>query len=138
MNSAQKVAAPIKIPLWITGFYALFSLSMGIWITHLLQSLPAEHLGIHWRVMWTVFDAALLVQGLLAAYLLYRKSVWAALPLVSLATLFVVDMWFDVMTSVTGVERAAALKLTVSAEIPLAILSLGCAIYILRQAVKSR
>jgi hypothetical protein len=138
MASKQKAAPTVNVPLWMSGFYFTFPFSMAVWITHLLYTIPSMHLGIHWQVMWSIFDGALLVQGAIAAYLLIKKSAWACLPLASLATLFVVDMWFDLMTSITEVERAATLKVTVATEIPLAILSAGCAVYILRQVVRFR
>lgn len=138
MASKQKAASKIHIPWWMSGFYTTFALSMIVWVTHLLSTVPTMHLGIHWRVMWGVFDTALLVQGAMAAFLLIKKSAWACLPLASLATLFVVDMWFDLMTSITEVERVATLKITVAAEIPLAIFTTACAAYILRQAIRSR
>lgn len=135
MSKTQQVARPVAVSPFIRGFYCLFACSMVLWIWHLLATIPEVRMGMHWRVMWGVFDAALFVNGLVVAYLLVKKSAWACLPLTSLGTLFIVDMWFDYMTSVTSAERLAVAKITIAAEVPLALLTYGCAVYILRMAL---
>ena len=126
-------AKKLRVPLWMSGFYGIFTFAMVPWIWHLLCTIPGEHMGMHWRLLWGVFDTVLFVNGFVVTYLLAKKSAWACLPLATLATLFAMDMWFDYMTSVTAAERVAAVKITIVAEIPLTILTLSCAIYILRQ-----
>lgn len=136
MGTKQKPTskpARLKVPLWMSGFYTIFAFTMILWLVHLWHTVPDMHLGVHWRTMWLAFDATLMVQGFIAAYFLIKRSVWACLPLIALATLFALDMWFDFMMSVTGVERFAVLKITIAAEIPLTIMSVYSAIYILRQ-----
>lgn len=122
----------------MSGFYSVFALTMIPWTIRYYHTLPAEYIQIHWRIMWIVFDSSLFVLGALTSYLLIKKSAWAALLLTALATLFVTDMWFDFMMAVTAIERHAVLKITIAAEIPLTILSVGCAIYILHQALSRR
>jgi hypothetical protein len=138
MNNRQKTSPKVNVPIWMSGFYCIFTVSMVPWIIHLLHTIPIMKMGIHWQVMWGVFDSSLLVLSLAASYFLIKKSAWASLPLMSLATLFVVDMWFDSMMSVTGAEKFAVLKITVAAEIPLTILTAGSAIYLLRQVLATK
>ncbi|HUC89424.1 MAG TPA: hypothetical protein VMR45_01350 [Patescibacteria group bacterium] len=138
MNNQQKISPKVNVPVWMSGFYCIFTVSMVPWILHLLHTIPVMRMGIHWQIMWGVFDGSLLVLSLAASYFLIKKSAWASLPLMSLATLFVVDMWFDSMMSVTNVEKFAVLKITVAAEIPLTLLTAGSAIYLLHQLLTAK
>jgi prepilin signal peptidase PulO-like enzyme (type II secretory pathway) len=72
---------------------------------------------------------------LVTVILAIRKSIWTALALMSLFTLFVVDAWFDVLTALPK-EQVTAVAMALLAELPLAILALGSAIWIVRQPVR--
>lgn len=131
----SKAVKEIEIPMWITWFYGMFSLSLAIWIVFLYFSLPVMHESTHWRAMWVIFDIFLLSQGLLTFYFLCKKSPWVVLSLSALIALFVSDIWFDIMTSITDSERTMAILAAVLAEMPLIILSLMCAVYVFRQVI---
>lgn len=131
----SKIAKVITVPTWVTWFYGMFSLSLAIWIVFLYFSLPVMYESVYWRAMWVIFDLFLLSQGLLTFYFLCKKSPWAVLSLSALIALFVSDIWFDIMTSITDGQKTMAILAAVLTEIPLIILSLICAIYIFRQVI---
>lgn len=133
--SISTMTPRIKVPVLIVWFYGMFCVSLVPWMVYLWHILPAERTAMPWRVIWVVFDTILLSQGFVAFWLLHKRSPWASLPLTALAALFVADIWFDIMTSVTNAERTTAVLIAVLTEIPLIILSLSFAIYIFRQAI---
>ena len=114
------------------------SLWLVPWIVHLQMTLPEERFSIPWRAMWVWFDVVLLVLSLLVTYFLARKSFWASLALAALAALLAADTWFDFMTVAIAPDETATSMVDLAIELPLAFFSVGCAVYILQQAVSVR
>ena len=93
---------------WVAPFFAAAALVLVPWIVVLAARLPTTHAAPHWNVTWVGFDVVLTL--LLIA--------------VAAAALLLVDAWFDVTTSSTGIEFGASLAEALLVELPVAILCL--------------
>lgn len=112
----------IYLPKWATILYAGLALILIPWIFNLAQNLPSRHLVRHWDAMWVGFDVILLLTMAITIWFVIRKRVWVILSASALATLFVVDSWFDIMSSRPGMEHNQAIFFGVL-EILLAIVT---------------
>ncbi len=72
-------------------------------------------------MVWVGFDLTILTAVIVTVWSFVKKYPSTALFASSLATLLVVDTWFDVMTAHAGKERSQALLL--------AVVELGMAIF---------
>jgi hypothetical protein len=97
------------------------------WVVFLAASLPATS-RVNDRLAWVGFDVAEVVMLAVTAYLAWRGKAKVALAATALATMLVVDAWFDVNTSTAGEERDMALGFAVL-EVSLAALSLWIAFH---------
>lgn len=125
----------LRLPRWLMGIYALFAVILVPWIIFLAYSLPARHVSRHWDLAWVGFDMALLAALGLTAYLGARRSGWITMGAITLATLLVVDAWFDVLTARPGRQTQIALVMALLIELPLAVMSFRLAQKVARQLV---
>jgi hypothetical protein len=94
---------------------------------YLAASLPATS-RVHDRVAWVGFDVGEVIMLSVTAYLAWSGKPKVALAATALATMLVVDAWFDVNTSTAGAERDMALGFAVL-EVSLAAVSLWIAFH---------
>ena len=99
------------------------------WTAHLAYTLPNRTIDTHYRIAWVGFDVLLVVTIFLTAYYTFRMDPRVELPATALATLLVVDAWFDIRTSSNRAAALAAVFLALTVEIPSALFS----IYIVRR-----
>lgn len=90
------------------------------WCVLLSMVLPATAQAQHWSLAWTGLDAAEALAALATAVLLAHGDRRAALTAAAGAALLLTDAWFDVCTSVPGLDHALAVAEAACAEVPLA------------------
>ena len=104
--------------------------ALTVWACWLGSSLPPSGLRRSWVAAWTGLGSwqltwvavdALEVLGLLVTGLALRRGHWAsAFSALATVPLFVLDAWFDVMTSTTWPELWQAVAMAVLVELPAA------------------
>lgn len=97
-----------------------------LWVIYLGWTLPRHYVANHWEVAWVGLDVAEIGMLLATAWAAWRQRAVVILFSIVLATLLIVDAWFDVTTARRGDFLQSAL-LAVFAEIPLAALLLWIA-----------
>jgi len=112
----------VYFPRWAIALYATAAIILIPWIYDLAINLPARHLERHWDVVWVGFDMILLCNIILTLWFLARRVVWVVVSASSLATLLIVDAWFDIMTARQGKEVREAILYGVI-ELTLAVLT---------------
>ena len=89
------------------------------WIVYLGFSLPARQVSRHYDLAWVGFDVFELIALAATGFLALRRSRYLALASASVATLLVVDAWFDVVTAPRH-KLLEAVVLAALIELPLA------------------
>ena len=107
------------------------------WCAVLGATLPATAHAPNWPLAWMGLDAAEAVAALLTAVLLSRGNPRAGLSAAAGAALLIADAWFDVCTSLPGLDRALAVGEAVGVELPLAAAAIWFAVTLTRD-VKDR
>jgi hypothetical protein len=97
-----------------------------LWVIYLGWTLPRHYVANHWEVAWVGLDVAEIGMLLATAWAAWRQRAVVILFSIVLATLLIVDAWFDITTARRGDLLQSAL-LAVFAEIPLAALLLWIA-----------
>jgi hypothetical protein len=97
-----------------------------LWVIYLGWTLPRHYVANHWEVAWVGLDVAEIGMLLATAWAAWRQRAVVILFSIVLATLLIVDAWFDITTARRGDLLQGAL-LAVFAEIPLAALLLWIA-----------
>jgi len=115
------------VPRWVAPGFALAAVCTVPWVVFLAASLPATS-RVNDRLAWVGFDVAEVVMLAVTAYLAWRGNAKVALAATALATMLVVDAWFDVNTSTAGAERDMALGFAVL-EVSLTAVSLWIAFH---------
>lgn len=125
MTGGQEPAAPRVPPragrvVAVGWVFAALAALMVPWTAYLFVSLPPSQRAAHYDLAWGGFDLGLL--GVLAATAVaaVRRSRWLPMAAAALATLLVVDAWFDVLTAPTGGEFWTAVAMALLVELPLA------------------
>jgi hypothetical protein len=95
-----------------------------VWTLFLALSLPRENLEHHFRLTWVGFDLILVLAVYLTAHMAFRLDARVQAPATVVATLLVVDAWFDVTTSTSRKAATEALILALAVELPAAAFSL--------------
>ena len=90
------------------------------WCVVLSATLPRTAQAQNWSLAWTGLDAAEAVAALVTAALLARDDSRACLTAAAGGALLMVDAWFDVCTSASGLEHTLAVCEAVLVELPLA------------------
>jgi hypothetical protein len=117
------VRVPPPTPKWIALVYGVIAVGLLPWTAYLADSLPRRNLAEHWDLAWAGFDALLALLVARVAWLALHRRRDVALPAAALATMLVVDAWFDVVTSWGTASQWQAVALAVACELPLALLS---------------
>ncbi len=105
---------------WFLRLLALGCLLLVPWIVALAVRLPRQYVASQWRLTWIGFDTALLVALAWAAWTLWRQQPVAISATMVAATLLCCDAWFDVTTSVGGMDFVVSATTALLIEIPLA------------------
>jgi hypothetical protein len=117
----------LPVPRWLgLVFLLLAALTLG-WVVELWATLPYRDVSAHYRLAWVGFDAMLAFVLWRTGWLAWRGRDHVELPAVAAATLLVVDMWFDIVTSSHPKDRLLAIASAVLVEVPLAVLCLWIA-----------
>lgn len=90
------------------------------WAAYMYVVLPGRAESHNYDLAWAGFDVAMVLALVATAWSLVRLS--RALPIAAsaLATMLVVDAWFDVLTAHSGRDRLVAVAMAVVVELPLA------------------
>ncbi len=110
-------------PRWIVAVYTLAVVVLSPWTLHLASSLPDTHLAENWALAWIGLNFCMIVLFILTVYFVWQRKVWMVLTAAPLATLLLVDCWFDVLTAEPGREQLLAFALGLFVEIPMAIIT---------------
>jgi len=123
----------IFIPKWAGYLYGLCAVVLIPWIIILAQYLPVKHLDRNWDTLWVGFDIIMLFTILLTLYYLIMRKIWVLVSASALATLFIVDAWFDVLTARPGRQQRSAIGFAVI-EVSLALITYRMVYYIVHQS----
>lgn len=114
----------------IVALFTLLGLGLIPWTLYLAFTLPRQATTSFYSAPWVGFDIGLSCLVLLTAALARRAHRHTGLAAVAVASMLVVDAWFDVMTSPGGAAGNVliALASAIFVELPLAILALWLAL----------
>ena len=91
-----------------SGFSSLtlFFAAIGLvgWIVYLGISLPSTYRANHWNIAWIGFDIAMVGNFLLTSWALWKRRQIAIPAAMVTATFLIIDSWFDVVMSNSGVD----------------------------------
>jgi hypothetical protein len=104
--------------------YLAVAVWLAVWTGILAFSLPRENLEHHFRLTWVGFDLILVLAVYLTAHMAFRLDARVQAPATVVATLLVVDAWFDVTTATDSKAATEALILALAVELPAAAFSL--------------
>jgi hypothetical protein len=110
-------------PRWVAPLALTVAAALIPWTGWLLVTLPDRAIADHWAIAWAGFDVALCALLAGTAWALLRRSLWTASLASAVATMLVIDAWFDVMTSSSRTDLAIAIGGALVIELPLAV---GC------------
>ncbi len=108
-----------RVVRWAGPLFALFSLILLPWTIYLGETLPSRQLSPNYDTAWAGFDVILLIALASTAYFALRRSRYLSTAATATATLLVVDVWFDVLTTPSA-QRPESIVLAVLVELPLA------------------
>ncbi len=123
----------IYFPKWVAILYGVLAIVLIPWIFSLAQNLPAHHLAHHWDAAWVGFDVIMLIAVALTALFIAMRKVWVVVSATALATLFIVDAWFDILTSKPGHEQKVAIVFGLL-EIMLAIFTYSLVFHVIHHS----
>lgn len=135
MSTLPQPKPRLRVPMWVPLLYSVGALAMMPWIIHLQNTLPPQQPLARWVLTWVGFDVMMLSLILLVVVLAIKKSAWLSVALVALATLSLADAWFDIMTANGNHELTVAVSMAAFFEIPWALFSVGCAVYLHKQLI---
>lgn len=127
LDEPELPAPGLPVPRWLGAVFLLVAALTLAWVVELWLTLPYRDVSAHYRLAWAGFDAMLAFVLARTGWLAWRGRDHVELPAVSAATLLVVDMWFDIVTSSTAKDRLLAVASALLVEIPLAALCLWIA-----------
>ena len=110
-------------PRWLAPLALVVAAALIPWTGWLLISLPDRAIADHWALAWAGFDVAMCLMLAGTAWALWRRSLWTASLATAVATMLVIDAWFDALTASTTPDLITALAGAALVELPLAI---GC------------
>jgi hypothetical protein len=108
---------------------------LAAWIGVLAVTLPRYYRTGGWRGAWVGFDVALLVTFAATAWAAWRGRQALIMCLTVLATLLLVDAWFDVTLDVRTSDFMVSLLSALLIEIPLAVIAIFGARRLLRLTI---
>ena len=106
---------------WLLIFLTCAAIVEVLWAIYLGWTLPRHYVANHWVLAWVGLDIAEIAMLLATAWAAWRQRAVLILFAIILATLLLVDAWFDVTTARRGDFLQSAL-LAVFAEVPLSAL----------------
>lgn len=112
----------VRFPKWVIRLYAVLVIILIPWSIYLALKLPTRHTVHHWDAVWVGFDAGMILVSAITVWFVLRKSIWVIVTATMLATLFVVDAWFDIMTAKPGKDQDEAIFFGIM-EIMLALIT---------------
>jgi len=127
----------IYVPKWASYLYALLAIALVPWIILLAQYLPAKHLARHWDALWVGFDIIMLFNIFLTLYFVIHRKIWVIVSAASLATLFIVDAWFDVLTARPGSDERSSIGQAII-ELTLSFLTFRLIYHIIHQSTDKK
>ena len=104
--------------------FVLLSILLVPWTVFIAVALPSRQLSPNYDLAWAGFDVFLCVGLALTGYFALRRSRWLPIAAAGTAAMLTVDAWFDVITSPSGRDLAAAITLALLVELPLSALCL--------------
>ena len=130
-------AINVYLPKWASVLYGVLAIILVPWIITLAEYLPNRHLATHWDTLWVGFDAMILITMLVTVYFMVQKTVWVIVSGTALATLFIVDAWFDILTARPGREQQEAILFGV-VELSLAILTYRLVFHVIHHSAPEK
>lgn len=127
----------IYLPRWVSVLYVGSAVVLIPWIIILAEYLPTRHLATHWDALWVGFDIMLLLTLVVTVYFAIKRKIWVIVSASALATMFVVDVWFDVLTSKPGREQRQAFVSGII-ELALAVLTYRLVYHILHHSTEQK
>ncbi len=107
----------------MTRAFVVIAAVLVPWGVYLAVSLPERAVSENYRLTWVGFDLFLVLAVSRVAWLAARRDPRIALGAIVVATLLVVDAWFDVTTSAPGSARTTAVLSALLLELPGAVTS---------------
>lgn len=92
------------------------------WMIYLVFSLPNSYRAQHWDLAWVGFDCGMLSALLTTSWAMWKRRQIAIPGAMVSATFLVIDSWFDVVTSSSGLDFKLALLSALVIELPTAFL----------------
>jgi hypothetical protein len=105
-----------------------------VWTTYLGWRLPPHYVAHHWDLAWVGLDVAEILLLLGSAWAAWRKRAVLILFAIALATLLLLDAWFDVTTAGHGDFLESAL-VSIFVEVPSALALLWIARRAMRRLI---
>lgn len=102
--------------------FALLSLLLLPWIVFIAVALPSRQLSPNYDFAWAGFDVFLFTGLATTGFFAMRRSLWLPIAATATATMLIIDVWFDVLTSHSGRDLALAIAFGVLVELPLSAL----------------
>jgi hypothetical protein len=115
------LADSARIVRWAGPAFILFSLILLPWTIYLGYTLPSHQESADYDIAWVGFDIMLMLVLAGTGYFALRRSRYLAPAAAAMATMLVVDAWFDVVTSPPD-QRMLSIVLAALIELPLAAL----------------
>lgn len=127
----------VYLPKWAAILYAILAIVLIPWIFDLASSLPRKHVTTHWDALWVGFDIIMLIAIIITVYLTIKKTIWVIVSATALATLFIIDAWFDILTARPGHEQRISILFGV-VEIFLAALTYRMVYHVLHHSTPQK
>lgn len=111
----------LPLPRWLGPLAVCCAIGIIPWVVYLALTLPVRQRAVDYNVAWVGYDAAMaVVMASLAYCALRRKPATGAIAAV-VATMLVIDAWFDIVTTDKREQLMFAITSAVLLELPLAI-----------------
>lgn len=133
----METTTKIQFPRWAIILYGALTIALIPWIFNLAANLPTHHIAHHWDAVWVGFDVMMLVSMIATLWFLIKGKVWVGITASILATLFVVDVWFDVLTARPGVDQKRSIGFG-GAELVLAGLTYRLVFYVVKHSAPNK
>lgn len=130
-------AVKIYFPKWVSWFYLLCALFLLPWIVVLAEYLPSRHIVGDWDALWVGFDTLILATIVVTIYFMIRRKIWVIMSASALATLLLVDLWFDLLTAKPGKEQKQAFFMGII-ELILSFLTYRLVYHVLHQSTPEK
>jgi hypothetical protein len=118
---------------YLSGGLLITAAGLLMWVFILGSTLQGQAQVRDWSIAWVGLDLAETTGLAVTGWLVFRRHPAASPVAAVTATLFTVDAWFDVTTSLAGAAWYQALLFAFAAEIPITVLLTGVAVAALRR-----